>query len=48
MPDNRSDEIENLSAGVKVKILDTIDDWYKVSLVNKEQGWIKVEAVELI
>lgn len=47
-PDNRADEIESLSSGVKVKILDTIDDWYKVSLVNKEQGWIKNTAVEII
>lgn len=47
-PDGRSDEIEPLSSGVKVFILDKIDDWYKVSLVNKEQGWIQAEVVELI
>lgn len=47
-PDSRADEIEPLSSGVKVRVLDSIDEWYKVSLVNKEQGWIRKSAIELI
>jgi len=47
-PDSRSDEIEPLSEGVKIKILDSIDEWYKVALMNKEQGWMAKDKVEII
>jgi len=46
--DERAESIEDISEGVKVNILDTIGDWYKVSLMNKEQGWIHAAQVEII
>jgi len=47
-PDTRSEEKENLSEGVKIKILDQIDDWYKVLLMNKEHGWVVKSQVGVI
>ncbi len=47
-PDSRSEEIESLADGVKVNILDTIDVWYKVELMNKNTGWIEVQTIERI
>lgn len=46
--DDRSDTLASLSQGVKLKINDKIGDWYKVQLINKEEGWIKVSDVHLI
>jgi len=46
--DDRSETLTNLSEGVKLRINDQIGDWYKVQLINKEEGWIKVEDVSLI
>ncbi len=47
-PDKRSEGKESLSEGVKVKIIDQIDDWYKVVLMNKEFGWIEQGQAEVI
>ncbi len=47
-PDNRSDDVQSLSEGVKIKVLDAIDDWYKVRLVNKEIGWLPIKDIERI
>ena len=47
-PDSRSDEIELLTEGVKVKITDRIDDWLKVELMNKNVGWIEIKTIERI
>lgn len=47
-PDNRSDNIEPLSEGVKVDITDNIDQWYKVQLMNKNIGWISKNDVDRI
>ena len=47
-PNEGAEEIENLSPGVKVRIMDTVDDWYQVLLINKEQGWLLKSGVELI
>jgi len=44
----QSELLLNLSEGVKVKLLDRIDDYYKVQLMDKETGWISVEEVETI
>ncbi len=46
--DERSEKKENLSEGVKVKIVDQIDNWYKVLLMNKESGWIEQGQIEII
>ena len=44
----QSELLLKLSEGVKVKLLDRIDDYYKVQLMDKETGWISVEEVETI
>ncbi len=46
--DDRSDTLTRLSEGVKLKINDQIGDWYKVQLINKEEGWVKKSEVDLI
>ncbi|MDA8692925.1 tetratricopeptide repeat protein [Saprospiraceae bacterium] len=47
-PDSRSDEIELLTEGVKVKITDHIDEWLKVELMNKNVGWIEQKTLQRI
>lgn len=47
-PEKRSEEKEVLHPGVKVKIMDRLDDWYQVQLMNKDEGWVSQEVVEMI
>ena len=47
-PDEVSTSIMLLHEGTLVEILDQIGDWYKVRLMNGEQGWLKVNVVEKI
>ena len=47
-PLEKSETLEELTPGVKVMILDKVDTWYKVSLVNKAQGWVQKDVVGLI
>jgi len=47
-PDERSEKVYELKAGTKIIILDHIDDWLKVELINKEIGWVKDENIGLI
>jgi len=47
-PDERSDSIQPLSSGVKLKLTDEIDDWYKVELIDKEVGWVQKSLIETI
>lgn len=47
-PDERSENKTKLSEGVKVKITDSIDEWNKVILMNKDQGWVLKSALEVI
>jgi len=47
-PDERSENLTPLPVGIKVKILDKIEDWYKVQLMNKEEGWLNIEYVVII
>jgi len=47
-PNEGGEVLEELTPGVKVIILDKVDVWYKVSLINKEQGWVRVEGVGLV
>jgi len=47
--DIRADKLRPLVAGVTVKIIDReLDDWYKVSLRNKDEGWLERSLVEEI
>jgi tetratricopeptide (TPR) repeat protein len=47
-PDARSGNLNQLREGEKVIILDKIDTWYKVQLMNKEEGWLEAESMEII
>lgn len=46
--DDKSESVSTLLPGHKIIILDKIGDWYKVSKLDKEQGWIKAESFEII
>ena len=47
-PDEVSDEVKSVVSGVKVKILDSNSDWYKVSAMDSEQGWILKKDVRVL
>ena len=47
-PDDVSKDVKDISAGVKLEILDSSGAWYKVSAMDKEQGWIPQHAVKII
>ena len=47
-PHEGAEELEQLSPGVKVRVIDAVDDWYQVLLINKEQGWMLKSGVALI
>ncbi len=40
-PDERSELLYDLKKGEKVKLVDSIKQWYQVKLLNKEVGWIE-------
>lgn len=46
--DERSDTLQNLSPGVELTILDTIENFHKVKLYDQETGWIPISAVKTI
>lgn len=45
-PDNKSKSIQSLSEGVKVEILDEINTWQQVRLMDKEEGWVQSSWLE--
>ena len=47
-PDDSSNTIFNLHEGTKVEVLDEIDEWNKVRLMNGDQGWLKKNTLERI
>lgn len=47
-PSEKSTVIYNLKAGEKLKINDSLENWFHVILVNKEQGWIAKYHTEKI
>ena len=47
-PDKLSPEIAPISAGNKVFIISELGEWYKVSLRDKDLGWVKKEEVAII
>ena len=44
-PDERAPIIQEISSGVKVIILDEVDEWLRVELLNKEAGWIEENSI---
>ena len=47
-PDAESKIILGIHEGVKMELLDQIGDWYKVRLLNGEQGWVAKGELGLI
>ena len=47
-PDKVSEEIKDVTGGVKVEILESSGEWYKVSAMDREQGWIIKSNVQKI
>ncbi len=45
-PDLVSEKVKQITGGNKLKILDEDGEWYKVSAMDSEQGWIKKENVK--
>ncbi|AXG68716.1 tetratricopeptide repeat protein [Kordia sp. SMS9] len=44
-PNLRSDEVFVLHEGTKVQVLDTVDNWKKIQLIDGKIGWIIAEDV---
>ncbi len=47
-PDSRSELLYKLEPGEKFQLIDSINNWYKVKLLNKETGWIDKSNCEKI
>jgi SH3-like domain-containing protein len=47
-PKNRSKELFVIHEGLKVKIMDQIEDWIEVKLSNGNEGWVKSEELIII
>ena len=47
-PSEQSPIVRTLHPGEKVILTDTINDWYKVNLLNLDEAWIKKECAVII
>ncbi len=47
-PDEESVEVLLLHEGAKLDVLDQIGEWYKVRLINGEEGWLPIGSLEKI
>lgn len=47
-PDTVSEQIKDISAGVKLEIVDEVEGWYKVIAMDKEGGWIPQKSIKRI
>ncbi|MFT6333647.1 MAG: tetratricopeptide (TPR) repeat protein [Saprospiraceae bacterium] len=47
-PDSVSEKIKPVVSGVKVKILDSNAQWYRVATMDSEQGWVLKSEVRLL
>ncbi|AZJ34724.1 CDC27 family protein [Tenacibaculum singaporense] len=45
-PTENSNEIFSLHEGTKVKVLDSVDNWKKIKLVDGKVGWIKTKTLK--
>ena len=44
-PDEISEDVLNLSEGLKVLIMDELEGWYLIRLEDYQQGWVEAEDV---
>ncbi len=47
-PTRNSEEIFLLHEGTKVRIIDTLDDWSKIKLLDGKIGWLKTSEIKVI
>ena len=47
-PTLSSENIFTLHEGTKVKVLDEVDNWKKIKLVDGEIGWILSDEIKLL
>ncbi len=47
-PDENSSSIEYLQKGAKVELLDSVDHWKKVRLVDGTEGWFNAENMKVL
>ena len=47
-PDEISEQVKTITGGNKLRILDEVGNWYKVSAMDSEQGWILKNKVQCI
>ena len=45
-PEANSETVHSLLAGTRLEVVDTISNWYKVILTNKDEGWVEKFNVE--
>lgn len=47
-PNRRSEQLFKLHEGTKLQLLETIDDWSKIILVNGKSGWITSKSIKVL
>lgn len=47
-PESESKMIQPIHEGLKMEVLDEIGEWYKVRLLNGEEGWLPQNSIERI
>jgi len=47
-PNQTSTDLFIIHEGIKVYLLDQLDDWYEIKLSDGKQGWIKKSDIEII
>lgn len=47
-PSDKSEFLYELPAGEKIKIIDSLDSWFEIELINKEKAWILTGNIERI
>ena len=47
-PNRRSEPVFELHEGTKVQVLDQLEDWQKIQLVNGQEGWLRETDIRLL
>ena len=47
-PDLKGNDLFIIHEGIKVELLDELNDWKKIKLINGNVGWIMNKDIELI
>ena len=47
-PNNASEEVYRLHEGTKVEVLETYQNWSKIEIADKTQGWLPTDNIKLL